>query len=625
MRGKKFISNSIQAATFLVLTLISGEGLKGYAERHERPLWTPKDAVTYPEVSIGDISPDGKYSLIQISRTILQGKKAKQFSQCALINNENLKKVVIGDQTTKCYQPRFIGEGKKFSYILHNFKNGKETLFVQDVESQTRTPIKKLENNFYNYKFAPNGKSFAFIRIEYPENRLRIVEGEEKRNQLSLYLQKLDQNFQLLEDPELLTPSDVNLNAFEFSPSYGWSPDSQKIAFTSSKLIWMSGPYTEVNVLNLSTKKIDKIAEGLDFFYNLLFSPDGQSLLFLKLTGGGNQIGSIKPSPETCHQTIHVVELKTQKETSLPVEDIWSVKGWNENGKGLIIQKQKGTKQLLGLLDIETQTLTFLPTPYTSSISDAVLSKDRKYIGFVGQDLHHPEEAYVSSIQNFAPKKITSFTKGIDLSSIKAYSLTWKSSDGTDVEGILIYPQGYKKGQKVPLIVSLHGGPQGVQSEEFIGNGSWFGAYSPAFFASQGFATLAVNYRGSLGYGRRFTDLDYKDLGGGDFKDVMAGVDYLITQGIADPDQLFIRGHSYGGFLTVWAIGQTNRFKAAVVEAGIIEWISDNSTTDVATAMEGCFGGPYWDDYDLYRKASPLSYIENMSTPTLIRNRPVSH
>jgi len=237
---------------------------------------------------------------------------------------------------------------------------------------------------------------------------------------------------------------------------------------------------------------------------------------------------------------------------------------------------------------------------------------------FVGQDLHHPGEVYFSPIQDYSPKRITSFTNEIDLSSIQAHSLAWKSFDDIEIEGILVYPQGYKKGQKVPLIASIHGGPSGTESEQFIGNGSWFGPYSPAVFASHGYATLVVNYRGSFGYGRKFSDLNYKDFGGGDFKDVLAGVDYLITQGIADPEQLFIRGHIYGGFMTAWAIGQTNRFKAAVVGAGIVDWISDSSTTDGETYMEGYFGGPYWENYALWRKASPLSYVENMSTPTLI-------
>ncbi|MBY0293324.1 MAG: prolyl oligopeptidase family serine peptidase, partial [Alphaproteobacteria bacterium] len=203
------------------------------------------------------------------------------------------------------------------------------------------------------------------------------------------------------------------------------------------------------------------------------------------------------------------------------------------------------------------------------------------------------------------------------LSAIKAEPIRWKSFDGLEIEGILTYPQGYTEGTKVPLIVSIHGGPSGVESQYFIGS-TLFGPYSPAVFSSQGYATLVVNYRGSLGYGEKFQKIDYKDLGGGDFKDIMAGVDYLIDQGIADPHQLFIRGHSYGGFLTAWIISHTDRFKAASIEAEIVDWISHIATTDAPTVMEAYFGGAYWEDYKLWRDSSPLTRVSDMKTPALI-------
>ena len=223
----------------------------------------------------------------------------------------------------------------------------------------------------------------------------------------------------------------------------------------------------------------------------------------------------------------------------------------------------------------------------------------------------------MSTFHPFAPKRISFIHEGIDLSKIQARPLTWKSFDGLEIEGILILPQEYKEGKKVPLIVSVHGGPAGFDCERFIGD-LWFGAYSPAVFASLGYATLAVNFRGSIGYGREFQALDYKDLGRGDFKDIMTGIDFLINHGIVDPDQLFIRGHSYGGFMTAWAVSQTNRFKAASMEAGIADWISDSALSEAPPVMEAYFGGAYWENYKLWRESSPLTHVKNINTPTLI-------
>ena len=283
----------------------------------------------------------------------------------------------------------------------------------------------------------------------------------------------------------------------------------------------------------------------------------------------------------------------------------------------LVIRKRNRTQGPLYSFDIETKNLTRLDTPETPCINDAALSQDGKQLGFSGESLYHPAEIYVSNFHSFAPKRISFIHEGINLSKIQARPLTWKSFDGLKIEGILILPQEYKEGEKVPLIVSVHGGPAGFDAEQFIG-GMWFGSYSPAVFASLGYATLTVNFRGSIGYGREFQALDYKDLGGGDFKDIMAGVDFLISQGIVDPDQLFIRGHSYGGFMTAWAVSQKNRFKAASMEAGIADWISDSALSEAPPVMEGYFGGAYWENYKLWRESSPLTHVNNINTPILI-------
>ena len=142
----------------------------------------------------------------------------------------------------------------------------------------------------------------------------------------------------------------------------------------------------------------------------------------------------------------------------------------------------------------------------------------------------------------------------------------WKSKDGQEIEGLLTYPVGYEKGKRCPLLLVIHGGPMGAFMQSFDGAAAY---YPMAAFASRGYAVLRANPRGSTGYGKKFRYANYGDWGGGDFQDLMSGVDFVVDQGVADPDRLGVMGWSYGGYMTSWTITQTHRFKAASVGAGV--------------------------------------------------------
>ncbi len=603
----------LQKLSFLLFCLFSIS--LGQAADQKSPLWTPEDVVTYPVLTMGGISSNGKYTLMEVSYTFLEKEGPLKFTECVLINNDTLEKRPIGNKEMTCSQPHFIGEGEKFTYILFNKKTDTSTLFVEGPGSQQRK-IQELAKDFVNYAFAPDGKSFAFKTQEVLTTFLRVIEGEgkdEKRSSLSL--QKVDGEFQCVGKPNHLI-SYIEETRLD-SSSYVWAPNSQKMAILTQKPDWRYPLLTSLSVLDVNKGTLEAIDEGRTTFLNLIFSPDSQNIAFIKGGSLSEQVALVKPFKDTAISTIQIVDLKTKKRKSLPAEDLWGIAGWTDDGQTLIGNKQVGTKIKIYTYDIHSKKLSFKETPGLSYIYDLALSQNQKYLGFLGENFSHPQEVYVANLEDFHPKKISALNEKIDLSPIQAKSIKWKSFDGTKIEGILVYPQNYTAGEKVPLIVSLHGGPSGVESEQFIGD-TWFGPYSPAVFSSQGYATLFVNYRGSLGYGREFMILNEKDFGGGDFKDIMAGVDFLVKDGIADPKQLFITGHSYGGFMTAWAIGHTNRFKAAVMKAGISDWTSSTALTDTPTGMESYFGNFYWDNYDLYRNASPLSYVNDIITPTLI-------
>ena len=193
--------------------------------------------------------------------------------------------------------------------------------------------------------------------------------------------------------------------------------------------------------------------------------------------------------------------------------------------------------------------------------------------------------------------------------------IRWKGKDGRDIEGLLTYPNGYQPGQKYPLILNIHGGPAGAFGETFTGR---FSIYPIAVFAARGYAVLRPNPRGSSGYGRDFRFANVADWGGQDYEDDMAGVDTVVSMGVADPDHLAVMGWSYGGYMTSWVVTHTNRFKAAVVGAGVTDLWSFTGTSDIPGFLPDYFGGEPWAQFEAFAKHSPITYAQNAKTPTLI-------
>jgi dipeptidyl aminopeptidase/acylaminoacyl peptidase len=188
--------------------------------------------------------------------------------------------------------------------------------------------------------------------------------------------------------------------------------------------------------------------------------------------------------------------------------------------------------------------------------------------------------------------------------------VSFKSFDGTEIQGWLMKPVGWREDRKYPLILSIHGGPHGMSG--------W--AFNPNFqvYAARGYAVLYMNPRGSSGYGQKFADGTLNEWGGGDYRDLMIGVDEVLKRNTwIDPDRLGVTGGSYGGFMTNWIITQTPRFKAAVSVASVSNLISFYSTSVYQDLVHAEFGGFPWDNYDLLWQWSPLRYVKQAQTPTL--------
>ena len=256
-------------------------------------------------------------------------------------------------------------------------------------------------------------------------------------------------------------------------------------------------------------------------------------------------------------------------------------------------------------------------------IDEASVTPDGAAIAFTADDATHLTELYISSAKTFAPKKLTDLTaqvSGWKLGSVEVVS--WKSKDGTVIEGVLHKPADYDPKRKYPLLVKIHGGPTGVSQPRFLPNDY---AYPVQAFLEKGALVLEPNYRGSAGYGAKFRALNVRNLGVGDMWDVMSGVDSLIAKGMVDPNKLGAMGWSQGGYISAFLTTHTDRFKAISVGAGISDWTTYYVSTDITPFTPQYLGATPWDDPQIYAKTSPITTIRQAKTPTLIQHGSADH
>lgn len=225
---------------------------------------------------------------------------------------------------------------------------------------------------------------------------------------------------------------------------------------------------------------------------------------------------------------------------------------------------------------------------------------------------------HVTSTRRFAPRRLTDINPSLANLALGSHRVVqWSSrADGEQIEGVLTLPVGYREGERVPLLLVIHGGPAGVSSNRFSPTR---GAYPIQVFAGLGYAVLQPNYRGSTGYGERFRGLNRGDISGRDWVDIDSGVDAMIRAGIADPRRLGIMGWSFGGHHTYWGITQTDRFAAASAGAGANDLISMYSQTDIPEFYHVYLGPKPWEDFELYEERSAFRGVAKVTTPLLIQ------
>jgi len=336
-------------------------------------------------------------------------------------------------------------------------------------------------------------------------------------------------------------------------------------------------------------------------------SPDGRRMAYRFSEGRGSETD------------LHVVELGPDgsfRGAPISLTANWDLSpgapSWSSDGGAILFPAQTGGNAHL----FRVPSVGGVVEPVTTGerqLSSFSFSADGTVMAFMATDAVTPAELYVASGDGSTEQKATGFNdswlRGVTLQ--PAERITWAASDGTEIEGWVVRPVGFQAGGSYPLILKIHGGPHSAYGSTFF----------PTFhvLSASGFFVLYINPRGSSGYGHAFQYATRGEWGIVDKEDYLGGLDAALeAYPEADAARLGVSGGSYGGFMTNWLTATTDRFQAAVTSRSITNWESWYGSSDAQGLTEYEFFGPPWENRDLYRRLSPISYVENVTAPTLI-------
>jgi dipeptidyl aminopeptidase/acylaminoacyl peptidase len=391
---------------------------------------------------------------------------------------------------------------------------------------------------------------------------------------------------------------------------FQWSPDGTRIAIEHRRDPLISSSSTaDISVLTVATKELRPVVTGPGFDGAPLWSPDSRWLVYS--TNSGDTTSDFYRNGQLAKIA---AEGGTPMRLAADLDENASVVSWNPSG--LYVTALRGTRRALYTVDPETgRTSPFARAPEV--IGTVSFSTDGRTVALSGQTPTTLNEIYRTATTPFRPVALTAMSRQIEGWPVGTSEVVaWNSTDGERIEGVLHKPAGFDPSRRYPLLVVIHGGPAGVDVPVPV-----FGTVYPVTqWLARGALVLRPNYRGSGGYGERFRSLNVRNLGVGDAWDVLSGVDYLVRQGIVDTTRMGAMGWSQGGYISAYLTTTTTRFRAISVGAGISDWMTYYVNTDIHPFTRQYLRATPWDDPDIYARTSPITYVRQARTPTLIQH-----
>ena len=582
----------------------------GIADAQRVP--TLDDLLTLKSIGGTQISPDGKW----VAYTVGYGdfKQDAFITQIWLVNSESVKSFQLTRGDKSATNPRWSPDGKWLAFLSNRIED-KNQIFVIDPSGGEAQPLTKSENPINNFAWSEDGKSIAYTATEPAAQPLKdrkdyYGDYDVVREGYSyVHLWTLDVA-EAMKSP-LVGKQRTKKTDFSID-SFSWSPDGSMIAFSATlNPDLIQGATADIYLLKLSDDSVKKIVDQPGPDNNPRFSPDGRQIVFASAMGEKLFFAA------NSKLAIVGVDGGTPKSLTDSFDENPGLLEWNRNG--IYFNALQKTASHLFRVDPATARIARVSQPDDLMAGSFSFTHSGDRIAFTVASPTSMNELYVSDARSFTPRKLTNLNdqaKSFTLGTREVIS--WKSQDGTTIEGILIKPANFDPARKYPLLCVIHGGPTGVDRPVLLTPDARY--YPSDIWAARGALVLKVNYRGSAGYGEKFRKLNVRNLGVGDAWDVLSGIDYLISRGWVDKDKVACMGWSQGGYISAFLTTSTDRFVAISVGAGISNWATYYYNTDITPFTINYLGNDPARDPEIYAKTSPMNYIKTAKTPTLIQH-----
>jgi dipeptidyl aminopeptidase/acylaminoacyl peptidase len=577
----------------------------------ERRVPTIDDLLNLKSIGGAQISPDG-------SRIVYTQTEA-DFAQDAFVTQLWMADVKSG-QTTQLTRgqksstaPQWSPDGNWIAFLSPRVED-RNQVFAINPGGGEAIQLTKSATAVSGFAWAPDSRSIAFsaadaLTPDQKERKERLGDYEVVRREyqhVHLWTIGLDEAMKAPASGRQRTRGkDFSVGAFS------WAPDGHAIAFaatTNPDLI--NGSSSDIYTLVLADERIAKIVSQPGSDTNPEWSPDSRQIVFS--TAMGRELSFARIS----RLALVPAEGGTPRALTDGFDEVPSVIAWRP--AGLYFSGLQKTAGHLFRIDPASRQIARVSAPDDLMGGGFTIDKDGRHVAFTAGAPKKMTELYVAGVNGFAPRALTDMTaQAADLIVGSRELVSWKSKDGAVIEGVLIKPADFDPSKRYPLLCIIHGGPTGIDRPILLAETR---NYPADIWVGRGALVLKVNYRGSAGYGETFRSLNVGNLGVGDAWDVLSGIDYLIQKGWADPARIGSMGWSQGGYISAFLTTTSDRFKAISVGAGISNWATYYYNTDITPFTINYLGEDPADDPAIYAKTSPMAYVKQAKTPTLIQH-----